>query len=886
MAITTGTRLGPYEIAAPVGAGGMGEVYRAHDSRLGRDVAVKVLPQSFAQDAERMRRFEQEARAVAALSHPNVLAVFDVGTHEGTPYLVSELLEGESLRERIQQGPIPQRKAVEYAIQAADGLAAAHEKGMVHRDLKPDNLFLTSNGRIKILDFGLAKFEQAEAASNVTAALTAGESVRTAAGVVLGTASYMSPEQVRGLPVDARSDLFSLGTVIYEMLTGNRAFNGQSAIETMNAILKEEPAELDAVQMKMSPGLERIIRHCLEKNAADRFQSARDLRFALGALSGTESATALRALPRPASKPKLLWMATAVAVISLAAVVFLLVTRAVPHAQRLDFAIPLSAEASYLAISPDGKMLTYVSPDDASGGSMLVMQPIGAGSPTVLPGTEGASYPFWSPDDSYVAFFADNKLKKIAASGGAAQVLATSSSGRGGSWGSRGVIVYAADAGGPLWKVQADGSAAAPLTDKTFTPQEASHRWPLFLPDGDHFLFWAGNFNNAPDDHTSGIYLSSVTTGGKTLLVPALSNPGYADGFLFYLANSQTLMAIPLDISRARTTGEAHVIGEGVGFLPSTYWGSFTAANDGTLVYSAAARSSFSALTWYDRTGKDLGRVSDPGVLANPTISPDGNRVSADITDVKANNVDVWIADLKQGTTSRFTFDPSEEVAGIWSRDGSSIAFRSAASGANMYVKKVQGLEAPRLLFQSSQSDDIIPNSWSSDDQQILCTLQLASGGSDLVLVPSAGGKPVPLLATKASETNGQVSPDGRWVAYASNESGDWEIYVTNFPGASGKWQVSRGGGTEPRWRGDGKEIFYIGPHGTLTAVPVVADTTFSTGAPTPLFQFHGRAPVSSTDLYTYDVTKDGRRFLVNRYVKPEHIDPLHIVLNATAPSR
>lgn len=882
MAITTGTRLGPYEIAAPVGAGGMGEVYRAHDSRLGRDVAVKVLPESFAEDTDRMRRFEQEARAVAALSHPNVLAVFDVGTHEGTPYLVSELLEGESLRERIKQGPIPQRKAVEYAIQAADGLAAAHEKGMVHRDLKPDNLFLTSNGRIKILDFGLAKFEQAEAASNVTAALTAGDSVRTAAGVVLGTASYMSPEQVRGLPVDARSDLFSLGTVIYEMLTGNRAFNGQSAIETMNAILKEEPAELDAVQMKMSPGLERIIRHCLEKNPADRFQSARDLRFALEALSGTESATALRALPRTTAKLPLLWLATAVAVISLAALLFLLATRTEPQAERMEFAIPLNAEASYPAISPDGRMLAFVAPDEASGAPVLVVKRIGTAPTTVLPGTEGASYPFWSPDDRYVAFFANNKLNKIAASGGVTQVLATSSNGRGGSWGSRGVIVYAADAGGPIWKVNADGSGAAVLTDKLFAPGEASHRWPLFLPDGDQFLFWAGNFNNAPDDRTSGIYLSSLSKGGKTLLLPVLSSAGYAKGFLYYLTSQQTLMAMPVDIARARTTGEAHVIGEGVGFQPSTYSGSFSVAGSGTVVYNAAAKSALSALTWYDRSGKELGRVGEAGTLANPTIGPDGNRVTVDITDVKANNVDVWIADLKQGTTSRFTFDPSEEVAGIWSHSGSLVVFRSAANGANLYLKKVQGLEAPRLLFKSLQSEDMIPNSWSLDDQQILATLQPSAGGSDLVLVPAAGGKPVPFVATQASETNGQISPDGRWAAYASNESGEWEIYVTDFPGGSGKWQVSRGGGTEPRWRGDTKEIFYIGPKGTLTAVPVVADTTFSTGTPTPLFQFHGRAPISSTDLYTYDVAKDGNRFLVNRYVKPDSIAPLTIVLNST----
>ena len=881
--LAAGTKLGPYEILGSLGAGGMGEVYRAHDSRLGRDVAIKILPESFAQESERMHRFEQEARAIAALNHPNVLAIFDFGSHQGTPYLVSELLEGETLRERLKGGPLPSRKAIEYALQAADGLATAHERGIIHRDLKPENLFLTTGGRIKILDFGLAKLDRPSATDSALLTAETGM-LHTAAGVVVGTAAYMSPEQVRGQPLDQRSDLFSLGAVIYEMLTGNRPFGGPSSIETMNAILKEEPAEVDAASAKIAPGLERIVHHCLEKNPADRFQSARDLRFALSALSGTDSAAAPRLLPQAPSRPWALWSVIAVAVFSLAAVAILLATRTAPRAERMQFAIPLDGEASYPAISPNGRMLAYVTPDEFSGAPVLRVQQIGSATSTQLAGTEGASYPFWSPDDSYIAFFADNKLKKMPVAGGVTQVLATGSSGRGGSWGTKGVILYSPDAGGPIWRVNVDGSGVAVLTDKLQVAGEASHRFPVFLPDGDHFVFWAGNFDNAPDDKANGIYLSSLTKGGKTLLVSALSSPGYGNGFLFYLANRQALMAIPLDISAGRTLGEAHVVGEGVGFQPSTYWGSFAVANNGTLVYNAASKSAYSALTWYDRSGKELGRIGEVGILANPTISPDGNRVAVDITDVKANNVDVWIADLKQGTTSRFTFDPSEEVAGIWSRDASTLAYRRSVGGTVLYLKKVQGLEAAKELFRGNQNDDVISNSWSRDDQQILCTLQLANGGSDLVLVPVAGGKAVPFVATKSAETNGQFSPDGKWVAYASNESGDWEIYVTNYPGGSGKWQVSRGGGTEPRWRGDGKEIFYIGPKGTLTAVPVVADTTFATGAPTALFQFHGRAPVSSTDVYTYDVAKDGSRFLVNRYVKPDYIPPLTIVLNAAKP--
>jgi eukaryotic-like serine/threonine-protein kinase len=346
------------------------------------------------------------------------------------------------------------------------------------------------------------------------------------------------------------------------------------------------------------------------------------------------------------------------------------------------------------------------------------------------------------------------------------------------------------------------------------------------------------------------------------------------------------LIATSVDVSNGRVSGEPRVVGEGVGFQPSTYWGAFTVAENGTLVYNMNSGAVQSVLTWYDRAGKELSRVGDIGVLANPTLSPDGNLVAVDTTDVKANNVDIWIDDLKRGITSRFTFDPAEEVAGTWSHDGSVLAFRSTAGEPAIYLKKAQGLEPEKAILRFGGGDDINPNSWSLDDKEILCTFRRSGGGSELVLVPASGGKMVPFRAAKTSETNGQISPDGKWVAYASNESGDWEIYVTTFPSAAGKWQVSRGGGTEPRWRGDGKEIFYIGARGTLTAVPVSSERSFSTGTPTPLFQIHGRAPISSTDLFTYDVAKDGKRFLVNRYVKPQHVAPLTVVLDARAESQ
>jgi Tol biopolymer transport system component len=886
MPLTSGVKLGPYEILSPLGAGGMGEVYRARDTRLDRIVAIKVLPESVATDADRLQRFEQEARVLSTLNHPNLLAIYDVGTQDGLHYLVSEFLEGQTLRECLGVTPLPHRKTSDYALKIASGLAAAHDKGIVHRDLKPENIFVTNNDHVKILDLGLAK----QGSTGLT-----GESVTltspavTAPGTVMGTVGYMSPEQVRGQTVDSRSDIFAFGAILYEMVAGKRAFKGDSGVETMNAILKEDPPDIGAPQMKVSPGMERIVRHCLEKNPANRFQSVRDLAFALSALSGTDSTSAaLSAVP---SSRKRMWLGLAIAALALAAVAalaFFLTPRPLPL-RRLEFAIPAQGEVSHLALSPDGTMLAFVSPDETSGVGMLNVQRIGSPKAIILAGTEGATYPFWSPDEAYVAFFADSKLKKIAVSGGTPDILATASTARGGSWSPRGIIIYTPDSGGPLWKVNADGSAAAPLTDKVFvSASEASHRWPLFLPDGDHFLFWSGNFTNVTEDPTSGIYITSLAAKKKTLLIPTHSSPGYGNGYLFYVDAKKSLRAVLLDLSKETLSGTPQVIADGVGYQPSTYWGAFSAAENGTLVYNSTIGSMLSVLTWFDRTGKELGRVGEVGILANPTISPDGNRVLVDIDDVKVNNIDIWIEDLKNNSTSRFTFNPAEEATATWSRDGTQIAYRLISDRVNIYVKPAQGLVPPHSIVAEGlqQTDDIFPNSWSLDDKTILATFQAGGGGSHLVVVPTSGGKIVPFLNSNARETNGQISPDGKWAAYASDESGEWEIYVTTFPNAAGKWQVSRGGGTEPRWSGDGKEIFYIGAKGMLMAVAVNVEKTFSTGVPMPLFQMRGRAAISSTDIFTYDVTKDGKRFLVNRYVKPDHISPLTIVLNATAESQ
>jgi serine/threonine protein kinase len=904
MALTPGTQLGPYEIISQLGAGGMGEVYRSRDPRLDRVVAIKVLPPSLACDPDHLQRFEQEARVLSTLSHPNLLAIYDVGAQNNIHFLVSEFLEGQTLRERMSNGALPQRKLVEYALQIASGLAAAHDKGIVHRDVKPENIFVTRDDHVKLLDFGLARFAQPSFAGLATESAAVTSPALTAPGTVMGTVGYMSPEQVRGQAVDNRSDIFSFGAILYEMATGKRAFQRESGVETMNAILKEEPPEIDTAQMKVSPGLERIVRHCLEKNPANRFQSARDLAFALGALSGSDSissatsVSSVHVTPAGQKRSWLPWLAAVIAALATFALGFFL--RPQPPAQeQLEFSIPLSEETSHLAISPDGRMLAFVSPDRNSGANMIGVQHTGSLGISILPGTEGASYPFWSPDDAFVAFFADGKLKKIAVSGGLPQVLATATDGRGGSWGRSGVLLYSPQSAGWLWRVNADGGNPAPVTDKIFNVgKEASHRWPLFLPDGNHFLFLIGSFTNQSNDPVSGIYLSSLKDKERKLVLLTHSNPGFANGSLFYLDEKGALRKIPLDASAGVTSGEPQIVADHVGYQPSIYWAAFTVSENGTIVYNSTVGTSLSVLTWYDRAGKELGHVGDPGVLANPTLSPDNSRGTVDIADSKANNVNIWLTDFRNATNSRFTFDIAEDAAGVWSRDGNLIAYRTLqGSYANIYVKQAQGMQPAKSILSvttggelMTANDDIVPNSWSLDGTEILCTLQSASGGSRLLLIPAMGGKAVPFLSNGSSdttiETNGQISPDGKWAAYASHESGDWEIYVTTFPAAAGKWQVSRGGGTEPRWRQDGKEIFYIGAKSTFTAVPVTTEGTFATGNPVSLFQSQLRAMVSSTDLFTYDVTRDGQRFLVNRYAKPDHVNPLIVILNATAESQ
>jgi len=895
MALTSGTKLGPYQIESLLGAGGMGEVYRARDTRLNRTVAIKTLTQGVADTPEVCQRFEREARAVSSLSHPHICVLFDVGHQDGIEYLVMEYLEGETLAARIAKGPLPTAELLRYASQIADALDKAHRQGIVHRDLKPANVMLTKTGA-KLLDFGLAKGEEIFQ-GDIDSSPTMSRPL-TVQGSIVGTMQYMSPEQLEGKTVDARSDIFSFGAMLYEMATGSKAFEAKSHASLIASILKEEPRPMRELQPLTPPGLEHIVKACLAKDPDDRPQSAHDLKLEFDWIresSGiSQVAQPAESVERPSSRRKTLSIILASVVctaLAVGALAYLLRPQSAP-AERLEFFIPLQEEMSHMALSEDGHMLAFVSPDPVSGANKISVQHIGSAAASVLPGTDGASYPFWSPDDAYVGFFADGKLKKVAISGGAPQVLATATTGRGGAWGRRGVIVFSPQASGWLWKINADGSNLAQLTEKVFDGTKIiSHRWPVFLPDGEHLLFSTLTFTNPSNDQSSGVYLGSLAGDAKIVAPLGRSNSGYANGYLFYMDEKKSLRVTLLDTAKGTIAGDSTVVADLVGFQPSIFWGAFSVADNGTVVYNPNVGAALSIFTWYDRAGKELGTVGDVGVLSNPNLSPDDSRVALDLADAKATSVNVWLNDVKRGTNSRFTFDNAEDVGGVWSRDGSLIAYRSLqANDTNVFVKQAQGLQPARSIFSVKDSghvsDDLAPNSWSLDNKELLCTLQPAEGGSQLVLLSASGGKMTRFLTTKTSESNGQISPDGKWVAYASNESGDWEIYVTTYPTAAGKWQVSRGGGTEPRWRGDSKEIFYIGPGSTLMSVPITSDGTFAAGNPTPLFRTQFRAQVSSTDQFSYDVTKDGQRFVVNRYAKPVQVAPLHIILNATAELR
>jgi len=860
----------------------MGEVYRARDPRLGRDVAIKVLPPNFSGDPDRLRRFEQEARAASALNHPNILTIYDIGQHEVGPYVVSELLEGETLRERMVDSPLPPRKVIEYSLQIANGLAAAHDKGIVHRDLKPENIFITKDERVKILDFGLAKLTAPVEMPAQDEAPT--QRVDTEPGIIIGTAGYMSPEQVRGAVPDHRSDIFAFGAVLYEMLAGKRAFKGESKIDTMSAILKEDPSDIVDSNRRISPGLERIVRHCLEKNPSKRFNSAHDLAFAIEALSGGTGTTATHKLDRVVRatveikrREMIAWAVVAVAAVVVGVLLLILYLRAseTSEPQAARFLIYPPEKTTFQGggdyVSPDGRRLLFTA--TAEGGKRILwVRAIDSLTAQALPGTEDAAQPFWSPDSRFIGFFAGGKLKKIEVSGGSVQVLADAQAARGGTWNTDGVIIFAPAVAGGLYRVSASGGPATQITSPDTATNQTNHCWPHFLPDGKHFIYLARN----AQQQNSGIYTGALDSKDSRLIVNTDAGADYAPpGYLFFV-RGRTLMAQPFDPERLRLNGEPVPIVEQIGYSAATARAFFCVSNNRVLAYRGNVALN-GQLTWYDRTGKQLEKVGAAGDFLGFSLSPDQKQIVSSRLDLETGSYDLWITELGRGTSSRFTFDPTNETFPVWSPDGARIAFASNKNGtADLYVKPANSSSNDQLLFKSSNLK--APNDWSSDGQIVLYNDFDPRTSSDLWVLPLGGDqKPSPVMQTPFGETNGRFSPDVKWIAYESTESGPGQIYLQAFPSGS-KIQVSTDGGFQPRWRADGKELYFIGPDKKLMAVDIKADASgLQVGTPRPLFELH----VSNLPGPPYyDVTRDGQRFLINVAGEETTPTPMTIVIN------
>ncbi len=894
MPLTSGTRFDHYEIIAPIGKGGMGEVFRARDTRLNRDVAIKVLPADFAQDADRLRRFELEARATGALNHPNILTIYDIGNHAGAPYIVAELLDGEELREQLNQGALPVRKAMEYAQQIANGLAAAHAKGIVHRDLKPENLFVTKDGRIKILDFGLAKLTERRGEKakgrlgedDATLALSPHPAVApslTIPGTVMGTVAYMSPEQVRGQETDHRSDIFSFGIILHEMLSGQRTFTGDSHVEVMNAILKEDPPELSESNAKISPQLEKTVRRCLEKKPERRFQTASDLGFALEGLSspgyaGVPPASLAGTLPASDAgwRDRIAWIVAGVVSLLVAGFAWAYFTRqpTTNEARVMKFAInpPENASFDNIAISPDGRWLAFTA---ATGGKVqLWVRALDASEAKALPGTEGARFPFWSADNHWIAFFTATKLKKTEVSGGPPQTLCDLNNPTGGTWNRDGVILFSRQSG--LSRVAATGGEVTVLTTPDRAREEIAHYNPSFLPDGQHFIYSI----QSGQKETRGIYLGSLDGKVKQRLFGEYSSAVYAPpGFLLF-RRDETLLAQPFDADKRQLSGESFAVAERVGHHPLYLQRlNVSVSDNGVLALDSHVNRLSRQLLWLDRAGKQIGSLGEWSVYSSPWLAPDEKRFVAERRDPQITTWDLWLADLSGANATRFTFDPSNDISPVWSPDGSRIIWVSAREGrARLYQKAANGTGQDEPLFNVSG----FPTDWSRDGRFIIYYQTDPKTKNDVWVLPLDGEqKPFPFLQTEAYEGGAQLSPDGRWLAYVSDESGRFEVYVQRFPAGGGQRQVSTGGGAGPHWRRDGKELFYYANDGKLMALPVGSGESFELGAAVALFEF--RSGSISPSIAPYTVTGDGQRFLVNAIVDAEPRAPLTVVVNWAA---
>jgi eukaryotic-like serine/threonine-protein kinase len=866
-----GQTLAHYEITGPLGKGGMGEVYRARDTKLGRDVAIKVLPTEMSQDPERLARFDREARSLATLQHPNIASIYGFETAGETRFLVMELADGEDLSARLKRGAMPSEEVVDLAIQLADGLAAAHAVGIVHRDLKPANIKITEDGKIKILDFGLARAyapeEGLESELEHSPTLTA----MTQAGVILGTAAYMSPEQARGKHVDHRADIWGFGVVLFQMLSGRRVFEGETVSDTLAGVLRAE-LPWDQIPENTTPTLRRLLERCLDRDPSRRLQAIAEARIALEDLKAgrsDESSPKILAENKPRfGRERLAWILAVVALVAVLGSMTVLrngtpkpplVQSTLLPPQGWDF-----APASPFTVSPDGSQVAFVAiarPENeaaAVGARSVWVRDLDLPESRKLADVNGDAYPFWSPDGRWLGFYSDGHLNKIEARGGPVIPLCEATDGRGGTWNEAGMIVFQKGWSEGLMKVSAGGGTPEPVTTLNKDRNDVAHRWPHFLPDGRSFIFYLVSTTNPITSEHSGIYLGSLDSAEPRLLMKSDSRAIYALGHLLYRAGS-TLMAHPFDISNQRLVGESTPVSTDVtGGTVSWGGAQFGASEAGLLVHMRGAGATHTLLNWRDRKGQVLETVGELSGYWEPSLSHDGTRIAVSVgQDVG----DIWIYDLESGMRTRFTFDTADDRNPLWSPDDSQLVFSSMRDAeGRIYVRPTSGQSEATLLYATNVQIEL--TDWSMDGRLIFFSrVNPTAGGSEIWTFDLETSEAKPLLTGQWIDY-ASLSPDGKWLAFTSDESGKSEVYVQSFPAGAGRWMVSSDAGqsraSRPAWRGNGRELFYM-RGGQVMAVPVTGDVNFSFGRPTTLLS----VSVTSANA-EYAVSPDGQRILTN----------------------
>ena len=881
--LSSGTKLGTHEITSHIGSGGMGEVYQAHDSKLDRDVAIKVLPEQFARDSERLARFQREAKMLAALNHPNIAAIYGLEQSGSTHYLVMELVPGETLRERTAgDRPVPVEESLTIAKQIAEALEAAHgsEKGIIHRDLKPANVKVTPEGRVKVLDFGLAKAFAADAATDDPSNSPTLSVAPTMQGLIMGTAAYMSPEQARGKQVTKATDIFAFGAVLYELLAGKQAFQGEDVPDILAAVVRTEP-DWTRLPEATPPAIRTLLRRCLKKDRRQRLQDATDVRIEIeDVLSGAASAEPAAAQGAPAlSRRALLWGAVCVVAASLVTGLAVWSLRPAPPPQPVSrVVIPLPPDEqlrgsnfTMVALSTDGTQLAYI-----AGGAQyrIYLRALDSMDARPLAGTEGAVNPFFSPDGQWIGFFAAGKLKKVSISGGAVLTLCDAAAPRGAAWGANDTIIFAPTPGAGLSQVSAAGGAPQVLTK--LKEGENSHRWPQFLPDGKTILYTSTIGGSSDDAH---IAVQRLDTGEQRVLTRGGTYARYVPtGHLVYY-RAGTIMAAPFDAARLEVLGTPSPVAEGVmSATANTGAGEFSFSSLGSLVYvPGGSQAGERTLVWVDRRGTETPLPAPPRGYDDLSLSPDGRQVAVQIADPPPGSV--WIYDIPRGTSARLTFEGTTNLPS-WTPEGKRIVYaviRPGANGIGLSWKPADGSGAEERLMTSEFPPGA--SSVSSDGKEVAFYGPGPSTGNDIWILPlQEERKPRPFLQTPFSEVAPAFSPDGRWLAYTSNESGRNEIYVQPYPGPGGKWLISTDGGTEPVWSRNGRELFYRNGD-KLMAVDIQTQPAFKAGTPRMLFERPGYQVGTRPD---YDVAPDGQRFLMIKHTEQQQsaLTQIHVVLN------